>query len=57
MSLYFVWGLLSTALAENMVVMLGCCFSEFLDFTIVANVCENNSFYTGNIGSFFGRFS
>jgi len=56
MFLYF-YGVLSTALAENMVVMLGCCFSQFLDFTTVANVCENNSFYTGNIGSFFGRFS
>ncbi len=42
-----VWGRLSTALAENMVVMLGCCFSYFLDFTKVANFCEKNSFYTG----------
>jgi hypothetical protein len=42
----FLWGPLFIALAEKMVVMLGCCFSQFLEFTTVANFCKNNSFYT-----------
>jgi hypothetical protein len=43
----FLWGPLLIALAENMVVMLGCYFSQFLEFTTVANFCKNNSFYIG----------